>query len=160
MQLHQQGARGGAEQSQIALALHALATGAEAELAGNERRWLIPADAASNPWRNDSLTRAGELRQRWDGLSCLNEALLGNPLMQYGIGMRFLTGNGVPRDRSIGAAWIARSRAGFEASGGVPVYVTAIRIVESRLSERMSDDEKQRAREIAANLSATVTELH
>ncbi|WP_230954772.1 tetratricopeptide repeat protein [Burkholderia gladioli] len=160
MQLHQQGVRGGAEQSQIALALHALATGAESELASNQRRWLVPADAASNLWRNDSLTPAGELRQRWDGLSCLNEALLGNPLMQYDIGVRFLTGNGVPRDRSIGTAWIARARAGFEANGGIPAYAAAIRIVESRLAERLSDDEKQRAREIAAILSATVTELH
>ncbi|WP_322012986.1 SEL1-like repeat protein [Paraburkholderia sp. J12] len=159
MQLHRQGARGGAEQSQIALALHALATGMETGLGGNEQRWLIPADAASNPWRDDSLAPVAELRQRWDGLSCLNEALLGNPLMQYDIGMRFLTGNGVPRDRALGAAWIARARAGFEARGGVPAYAAAIRIVESRLSERMGDDEKQRAREIAANLSATVTEL-
>ncbi|GAB2923813.1 hypothetical protein GCM10027093_73980 [Paraburkholderia jirisanensis] len=159
MQLHRQGARGGAEQSQIALALHALAAGTEAGLAGNERRWLIPADAASNLWRNESLTPASELRQRWDGLSCLSEALLGNPLMQYDTGMRFLTGNGVPRDRALGAAWIARARAGFEAGDGVPAYATAIRIVESRLSERMGDDEKQRAREIAANLGMTVTEL-
>jgi hypothetical protein len=80
--------------------------------------------------------------------------------MQYDTGMRFLTGNGVPRDRSLGAAWIARARAGFEASDGAQVYATAIRIVESRLSERMGDDEKQRAREIAANLGTTVTELH
>jgi TPR repeat protein len=159
MQLHQQGARGGAEQSQIALALHALATGAESDLTSNQRRWLVPADAASNLWRNDSLTPADELRQRWDALSCLNEALLGNPLMQYDIGMRFLAGNGVPRDRSLGAAWIARARAGFEANGGIPAYTAAIRIIESRLAERLSDDEKQRAREIAANLSATVTEL-
>jgi TPR repeat protein len=159
-QLHQQGARGGAEQSQIALALHALATGDEAGLAGNERRWLIPADATSNLWRNDSLAPASALRQRWDGLSCLNEALLGNPFMQYDTGMRFLTGNGVPRDRALGAAWIARARAGFEAGDSVPAYVTALRIIESRLSERLADDEKQRAREIAANLSTTVTELH
>jgi hypothetical protein len=80
--------------------------------------------------------------------------------MQYDIGMRFLAGNGVPRDRSIGAAWITRARAGFEANGGIPAYAAAIRIVESRLAERLSDDEKQRAREIAANLSATVTGLH
>ncbi|WP_321929747.1 tetratricopeptide repeat protein [Paraburkholderia guartelaensis] len=159
MQLHRQGARDGAEQSQIALALHALASGAEAGLGDNERRWLIPADAASNLWSNDALAPSGELRQRWDGLSCLNEALLGNPLMQYDIGMRFLTGNGVPRDRALGAAWIARARAGFEARAGVPAYAAAIRIVESRLSERMGDDEKQRAREVAANLGATVTEL-
>lgn len=158
MQLHRQGARGGAEQSQIALALHALAAGTETDLGNNERRWLVPADAASNLWHDDSLAPAGELRQRWDGLSCLNEALLGNPLMQYDVGMRFLTGNGVPRDRALGAAWIARARAGFEARGGVPAYTAAIRIVEARLSERMGDDEKQRAREIAANLDATVRE--
>lgn len=159
MQLHRQGARGGVEQSQIALALHALATSSETSLDANERRWLIPADAASNLWRVDSLSPAGEIRQSWGGLSCLNEALLGNPLMQYDIGMRFLTGNGVPRDRALGAAWIARARAGFEGRGGVPAYAAAIRIVESRLSERMGDDEKQRAREIAANLDATVREL-
>lgn len=160
MQLHRQGARGGAEQSQIALALHALAAGAEAGLDGNERRWLIPADPASTLWFNDSLAPAGELRQRWDGLSCLNEALLGNPLMQYDVGMRFLTGNGVPRDRALGAAWIARARAGFEARDGVPAYAAAIRIVEARLSERMGDDEKRRAGQIAANLDATVRTLH
>ncbi|MDE1143840.1 MAG: tetratricopeptide repeat protein [Paraburkholderia tropica] len=158
-QLHQRGARGGAEQSQIALALQALAAGNETRLGNDERRWLVPADAAANLWREDSLAPAGMRRQRWDGLSSLNEALLGNPLMQYDIGMRFLTGNGVPRDRALGAAWIARARTGFEARDGVPAYAAAIRIVEARLSERMGDDEKQRAREIAANLNATVSEL-
>lgn len=159
MQLHRQGARAGAGQSQIALALHALATGAETDLGKDERRWLVPADAASNLWCDDTLTPAGELRQRWDGLSSLNQALLGNPLMQYDVGMRFLTGSGVPRDRALGAAWVARARAGFEALDGVPAYAAAIRIVEARLAERMGDDEKRRAREIATNLSATVTEL-
>jgi hypothetical protein len=85
--------------------------------------------------------------------------LLGNPLMQYDVGMRFLTGNGVPRDRALGAAWIARARVAFEARDGVPAYAAAIRIVEARLAERMGDDEKQRAREDAANLGATVKTL-
>nr|WP_232454754.1 SEL1-like repeat protein [Burkholderia ubonensis] len=146
---HRRAAGRGSEVSEIALALRGVEAGEESRLPSNETRWLVPADATSTLW-------SGATDRSWDGLSCLSVALLGDPFMQYAVGMRFLVGNGVPRDRALGAAWIARARKSFDAVPEFRKYGAATAIIEQRLAQRLGDDEKRRAADIGANLVATV----
>lgn len=150
---HRRAAQHGSEASEIALALRAVAAGTERALSPNTARWLVPADGSAIWGRDSAMADADSARNRWDALSCLNEALLGNPLMQYDIGMRFLIGDGVPRDRALAAAWIARARKSFEAVDGLEGYGIAAKAIEGRLAQRLGDDEKRRAREIAVSLA-------
>jgi uncharacterized protein len=153
---HRRAAARGADPSEIALALQAVASGTEAALPSNETRWLVPADMASTLWRGPGSSAVDAAGHQWDGLSSLNEALLGNALMQYATGIRFLTGDGVPRDRAVGAAWIARAHESFAGTPGLAKYAAATQIIEGRLAQRLGDDEKQRAAHIEANLITTV----
>jgi TPR repeat protein len=152
---HRRAAEHGSEASEIALALRAVAAGTEAALPPRRARWLVPADGSPLWGRDAAAADADTARSRWDALSCLNEAMLGNPLMQYDVGMRFLTGNGVPRDRALGAAWIARAKRSFEAGDGLNAYGAAITVIEERVAQRLSDDEKRRAAQIAAGFNAS-----
>ena len=160
MDWHRRAARRGSAVSEIALALRSLAPAMDTDTdtghSAGEQRWLVPADPAATLWSDSPASAIAAANRQWDGLSSLNEALRGDPFMQYAVGMRFLTGNGLPRDRALGAAWIARSRASFDAVPGLERYGAAAAIVEARIAKRLDDGEKQRAAEIAANLISTL----
>ncbi|HGO6115399.1 TPA: tetratricopeptide repeat protein, partial [Burkholderia cepacia] len=160
MDWHRRAARRGSAVSEIALALRSLAPAMDTDTdtghSAGEQRWLVPADPAATLWSDSPASAIAAANRQWDGLSGLNEALRGDPFMQYAVGMRFLTGNGLPRDRALGAAWIARSRASFDAVPGLERYGAAAAIVEARIAKRLDDGEKQRAAEIAANLISTL----
>lgn len=149
---HRRAAEYGSEASEIALALRAAAAGTAAALEPRYARWLVPTDGSPLWGRDVMAADADNARARWDALSCLSEAMRGNPLMQYDVGMRYLTGNGVPRDRALGTAWIARARRSFELADGWQVYSAGIGVIEPRITARLGDDEKRRADAIAANL--------
>ncbi|RQS17730.1 sel1 repeat family protein [Burkholderia sp. Bp8992] len=154
--LHRRASRGGSAVSEIALALRGVTPGAEAGLSAGERRWLVPADPAATMWSDPPVNALAAANRQWEGLSSLNEALRGDPFMQYAAGIRFLTGNGLPRDRALGAAWVERARASFEAIPGLGQYGAAAALVESRIFRRLDDGEKRRAADIAGNLMATL----
>lgn len=156
MDRHRRAAERGSAVSEIALALRSLEPGASTKLPAGATRWLVPADTASTLWSDPPVNASAAANRQWDSLSNLNEALLGDPFMQYAAGMRFLTGNGLPRDRALGAAWIARSRASFDAISGLGRYGAAAALVEARIARRLDAGEKQRAAEIAGNLIATL----
>lgn len=156
LDLHHRAARRGSAVSEIALALRSVAPGTEAGLSAGEKRWLVPADPVATLWSDPPVNAAAAANRQWEGLSSLNEALLGDPFMQYAVGIRFLTGNGLPRDRALGVAWIERSRASFDAVAGFRQYGAAAALVEARVARRLDDAEKQRAADIAGNLNTTL----
>lgn len=156
MDRHRRAARRGSTVSEIALALRSVAPGTEAALSAGEKRWLVPADPAATLWSDPPVNALAAANRQWDGLSSLNEALRGEPFMQYAVGIRFLTGNGLPRDRALGAAWIERSRASFDAVPGFRRYGAAAARVEARVAQRLNDGEKRRAADIVGNLNATL----
>ncbi|WP_233451717.1 hypothetical protein [Burkholderia vietnamiensis] len=157
LELHRRAARRGSAFSEIALALRSVVPGTEAALSAGERRWLVPADPVATLWSDPPGNAVAAANRQWEGLSSLNQALLGDPFMQYAVGIRFLTGNGLRRDRALGAAWIERSRVSFDAVAGFRQYAAAAARVEARVAGRLDDAEKRRAADIAANL---ITTLH
>ncbi|MDN7592223.1 tetratricopeptide repeat protein [Burkholderia seminalis] len=156
LDLHRRASRQGSVLSEIALALRSVTPGTEAGLSAGERRWLVPADPATTLWSDPPVNALAAANRQWEGLSSLNEALRGDPFMQYAAGIRFLTGNGLPRDRALGAAWVERARASFDAMPGLGQYGVAATRVETRISRRLDDAEKRRAADIAGNLIATL----
>ncbi|KWA11138.1 hypothetical protein WL26_17215 [Burkholderia cepacia] len=156
MDLHRRAAQRGSAVSEIALALRSVVSRTEAGLSVSEKRWLVPADPAAALWSDSPFGAIAVANHQWDGLSSLNDALLGDPFMQYAVGIRFLTGNGLPRDRALGAAWIERSRASFDAVFGFRQYGAAAALVEARITGRLDDAEKMRAADITENLDKTV----
>ncbi|MBN3779994.1 SEL1-like repeat protein [Burkholderia sp. Ac-20345] len=156
MDLHRRAAQRGSAVSAIALALRSVATGSEVALSIGEKRWLVPADPAATLWSDSPVGATAAANRQWDGLSSLNEALLGDPFMQYAVGIRFLTGNGLPRDRALGAAWIEHARVSFDAVPRFRQYGAATALVEARIAGRLDDDEKRRASDIADNLDGTL----
>ncbi|KAB0631672.1 tetratricopeptide repeat protein [Burkholderia latens] len=156
LDLHRRAARRGSAVSEIALALRGVAAGTEAALPSGEQRWLVPADRFATLWSDPPANAIAAANRQWEGLSSLNEALRGDPFMQYAVGIRFLTGNGLPRDRALGAAWIERSRASFDAVAGFRQYGAAAARVEARVAGRLDDAERTRAAAIAGNLNTTL----
>ncbi len=154
--LHRRAARRGSTISEVALALRSVTLGTEAGLPAGARRWLVPADPAVTLWSDAPINALAAANRQWDGLSSLNEALRGDPFMQYAVGIRYLTGNGLPRDRALGAAWVERARASFDATPGLGQYGVAAMLAEARIFRRLDDGEKKRAADIAGNLIATL----
>ena len=158
---HRKAAAKGVDTSEIALALRALVTGDVRGLRASEAYWLID-DASLNEacrtgGNRSTAAQAGESGQvEWDALSCLNEALLVDAMMQYELGVRYLTGDGVAFDRALGDAWLRRAQMSFAAEPGFSVYAKATRIVEARVAARLSADERERAGRLADHLLATV----
>ena len=168
---HRKAAAKGADTSEIALALRALATGDVQGLSASEAHWLMD-DASSSGGTggtghaSDTSGTSGNksvpvrpgvgAEAEWAALSCLNQALLGDAMMQYELGVRYLTGEGMTLDRALGDAWLRRAQASFAAEPGFSVYAQATRIVEARVAARLSADERERAGRLADHLLATV----
>ena len=114
-----------------------------------------PSAAAKPAFRAPSGSALHALAE-WDALLCLNRALMGDALMQYELGIRYLTGDGIMLDRALGDAWLKRSLASFAAEPGFGAYAQGTRIVEARVSARLSADELERAQRLADHLLASV----
>jgi len=154
---HRKAAAKGSDISEIALALRALASGDTHGIDANEAHWLMEDGQTGEASRRagNASAAAGE-RGAWDALSCLDEALVGDAMMQYEIGVRYVTGDGIALDRALGDAWLKRAQASFAAEPGFRVYAQATQIVEARVAARLSADERERARRLADHLLATV----
>jgi len=158
---HRKAAAKGADTSEIALALRALATGDVHGLSASEAHWLLDEASLDEAGgavgtRSTTAQASAGAQVEWSALSCLNEALLGDAMMQYELGVRYLTGDGIALDRALGDAWLRRAQASFAAEPGFSAYAQATRIVEARVAARLSADERERASRLADHLLATV----
>ncbi len=155
---HRKAAALGCDEATIALALRAQAAGETRSLNRRSTHWLALTTDETR-WSAGSglqTSAADNSEATWNALSTLTEALEGEPLRQYETGIRYLSGDGVTRDKALGDAWLQRAQASFAAKPGLRAYADATRVVEQRVGASLTAAEKERAQQLARHLIATV----
>ncbi|PMS09927.1 sel1 repeat family protein [Trinickia caryophylli] len=142
----------GSDAAQIVLALRTRHEDGADAFSPRKAHWLVTGE------EREPSTPSGrtDASASWKAFLSLNGALSGDPVEQYETGVRYLTGDGIARDKALGAAWLQRAGAGFAARAALRRYAEAVRGVEARVREAMTPDERDRARLLAAHLMQTV----
>jgi TPR repeat protein len=151
----------GSDKAAIAIALTAATRAGRAVQNARTGYWLAlpdnPATAAGNSTETAfAPTGRNDGRAAWDALSALDEALGGEPFAQFQTGILFWRGDGLIQDRALGDAWLRRAQAAFAAQSGWQTYAEATRVVETRMRESLTGEEKDRADLLAQHLLVTV----